>query len=184
MRVKTPVLLFPVLLVVLLTTLSFSVYAQQFAEPGRERLVQPQLKNYSDPNLKVEYNLEKNVMDQINQQRGQQGLCQLVWNEKAAQIARLHSENMAHYKFFNHRGMDGLMVNDRADAIDLDWEAIGENIAFNRGYSNPVEFTIDRWMNSPSHKENILDKRWKETGIGVIVANDGTYYLTQVFVKQ
>ncbi|MGI8494448.1 MAG: CAP domain-containing protein [Pyrinomonadaceae bacterium] len=37
-------------------------------------------------------------------------------------------------------------------------------------------------MLSPSHKENILDKRWKETGIGIAIASDGTYFFTQVFI--
>jgi uncharacterized protein YkwD len=180
MRVKFPVLFFAILL----AALSVSAQEQNNLSVGRERLAQPDLKNYSDPNIKVEYQLEKTVMDQINRQRAQDGLSLLVWNEKAARIARLHSENMAHYKFFNHRGLDGMMVNDRADEVNLDWNAIGENIAFNRGYDNPVEFTVDRWMHSESHKENILDKRWKETGIGVVLTNDGTYYLTQVFLKQ
>lgn len=177
MRLKTPVFLF----VLLLTIFSLNVSAQNMAM-GRERLAQPQLKNYIDPELKVQYSLEKTAVELINAQRAEQGLPALNWNEKAAQVARLHSENMAHYKFFNHRGLDGLMVNDRADTLNLEWRAIGENIAYNRGYDNPIEFTVKRWMDSPSHKENILDKRWKETGIGVVVCPDGTYYLTQVFL--
>jgi uncharacterized protein YkwD len=172
---------FVFLSIAILCVLSFNASAQNLSIT-RERFVQSDLKNYSDPELKVEYSLEKTVLQMINKERAEQGLSSLAWNEKAAQIARLHSENMAHYKFFNHRGLDGLMVNDRADNIALDWRAIGENIAYNRGYDDPVGFTVQRWMGSPSHKENILDKRWKETGIGVIATPDGTYYLTQVFV--
>jgi uncharacterized protein YkwD len=162
--------------------LSLNAFGQNLAD-GRERLAQPSLKNYIDPDLKVQYGLEKNALQQINLQRAQEGLPALSWNEKAAEVARLHSENMAHYKFFNHRGLDGLMVNERADLINLEWEAIGENIAYNRGYEDPVGFTVKRWMESPSHKENIMDRRWKETGIGVVASPDGTYYLTQVFLK-
>ena len=172
---------FVFLSLLLSSILSVGAYAQNLSI-SRERLVLPSLKNYSDPELKVQYGMEKIVLDLINKERAEQGLSALNWNEKAAQIARLHSENMAHYKFFNHRGLDGLMVNDRADNIALDWRAIGENIAYNRGYDDPVGFTIQRWMGSPSHKENILDKRWKESGVGIITAPDGTYYLTQVFL--
>jgi len=177
MRPKTLAFLFALLL----SVFSVNAYAQNLSL-DRERLVQPEYKNYNDPELKVQYNLEKSTLQLINEQRSQQGLPALVWNEKLAQVARLHSENMAHYKFFNHRGLDGLMVNERADNLGIEWQAIGENIAYNRGYDDPVGFTIKRWMNSPSHKENILDKRWKETGIGVIVTANGTYYLTQVFL--
>ena len=168
-----------------LSLFAFSLNAAaQNLSPGRERLALPELKPYTDPELKVQYSLEKNALELINEQRAKQGLPALAWNEKAAQVARLHSENMAHYKFFNHRGLDGLMVNDRADNIGIEWHAIGENIAYNRGYVDPVGFTVKRWMESPSHKDNIMDKRWKETGIGVIVTLDGTYYLTQVFLLQ
>jgi uncharacterized protein YkwD len=171
-----------VLFALAFSCLSLNISAQNNFSFNRERFVQPDLKNYSDPELKVQYGMERIVMELINKKRVQQGLPVLNWNEKAAQIARLHSENMAHYKFFSHRGLDGLMVNDRADSISLDWRAIGENIAYNRGYNDPAEFTVQRWMDSPSHKENILDRRWKETGIGIINAPDGTYYLTQVFL--
>lgn len=176
MRRKTFTFLF-----VLLSVFSIDAYAQNLSFT-RERLVQPQLKSYADPELKVEYTLEKNALRLINDERAKQGLPALAWNDKLAQVARLHSENMAHYKFFNHRGLDGLMVNERADNLNIEWRAIGENIAYNRGYDDPVGFTVKRWMGSPSHKENIMDKRWKETGIGVIVTPDSTYYLTQVFL--
>ncbi len=102
-----------------------------------------------------------------------------------AKIARQHSENMATLKFFSHTGKDGLMVHDRADALGIsNWRAIGENIAYNRGYDKPAEFAIERWMLSPAHRDNILSKMWKEAGIGAAIADDGAYYFTQVFVER
>ncbi len=75
------------------------------------------------------------------------------------------------------------MVDDRADRSGLGlWQAIGENIAFNRGYANPVEFAIERWMMSPKHRDNILNKEWSETAVGIAIAADGSYYFTQVFL--
>lgn len=179
MRLKNPVSL-----LLLTTTLLVSSVSAQTLSFDRPRLASPELKSYVNPELKIQYNLEKAALEAINRTRAEKGLSQLEWNEKVAQVARLHSENMAHYKFFNHRGLDGLMVNERADSIGLPWQAIGENIAYNRGYDDPVGFTVKRWMESPSHKDNIMDRRWRETGIGVIAAPDGTYYLTQVFLRQ
>jgi uncharacterized protein YkwD len=37
-------------------------------------------------------------------------------------------------------------------------------------------------MRSQGHRENLLDTRWKESGIGIAVASDGSYYFTQVFL--
>ena len=126
---------------------------------------------------------EREAFDLINRQRAAAGLDQLVWRDDLASLARIHSEDMAGRLFFSHRGSDGSMIDDRAEKFGLHrWLAIGENIAFTRGYDDPASFAVDRWMESTSHRENLLDKRWKETGVGVAILPDGTYYFTQVFL--
>lgn len=140
-------------------------------------------KETSNINSTIIANLEKQGFELINKKRIDIGLEPLVWNNDCAKIARIHSENMASHKFFNHAGLDGTMVNDRADAIGLSkWRAIGENIAFNRGYEHPLEAAVEGWFNSESHRENILDNRWKESALGIALAPDGSYYFTQVFL--
>lgn len=127
--------------------------------------------------------LERKAFEITNQKRKENGLPPIIWSEDMAKVARLHSESMAKHKYFSHAGLDGSMVNDRADSLGFsNWRAIGENIAYNRGYENPVEFACQRWMQSQSHRDNILNPRWKEAGIGVAVTADGTYYFTQVFI--
>lgn len=132
---------------------------------------------------KKNFRLEKKVFDLINEQRTENGLQKLDWSDEVAEIARFHSENMANFSFFSHTDLDGLMVNERADLLGVKkWRAIGENIAFNRGYRNPAESAVQRWMQSPSHRENLLNNRWQESGIGIAVTEDGTYYFTEVFL--
>lgn len=129
--------------------------------------------------------LEKMAFGLLNQQRASKGLSALVWNDDVARIARMHSENMAKYKFFSHTGLDGTMVNDRADKCGVHrWKAIGENIAYNRGYDKPADFAVERWMLSTGHRENILNDRWQESAVGVAVGADGSYYFTQVFLDK
>ena len=92
---------------------------------------------------------------------------------------------MAEFSFFSHRGLDNKMVSDRADDSGLrKWRAIGENIAFNRGYQDPITKAVELWLDSPSHRHNMLDAGWLESAIGVAVAADGSYYFTQVFLKK
>ncbi|HEX8289710.1 MAG TPA: CAP domain-containing protein [Pyrinomonadaceae bacterium] len=127
--------------------------------------------------------LERQAFQLINEKRKDQGLKPLEWNENVAKVARLHSQDMANNKFFSHTGRDGSSVDDRADSIGLSkWRAIGENIAYNRGYNQPVEFAVERWMLSPKHKQNLLDDRWQESAVGIAVTPEGTYYFTQVFL--
>ncbi|MBS1792336.1 MAG: CAP domain-containing protein [Acidobacteria bacterium] len=129
--------------------------------------------------------LEMEVFDEINSQRSIYGLNPLVWNEQAARVARLHSTSMADFDFFSHAGLDGRHVDNRADRIGLrNWRVIGENIAYNSGYSDPAERAVIGWMNSDGHRRNILRDNWSETGIGIAVSTAGKFYFTQVFLQR
>lgn len=127
--------------------------------------------------------LEHRAFELLNEQRRAKGLQPLRWSEDAARVARVHSENMARYKFFSHTGIDGKSVTARADALGIDgWRSIGENIVYNRGFKQPVESACQQWMNSPAHRENLMNEKWNEAGIGAAIAPDGSYYFTQVFI--
>lgn len=128
---------------------------------------------------------ERSAFDLINRKREENGLGRLTWSEEIAAIARLHSQNMAEFRFFSHRGLDSKMVSDRADAQGTrKWRSIGENIAFNRGYKDPIEKAVQLWLDSPEHRRNMMDSNWKESAVGVAVASDGSYYFTQVFITR
>ncbi|MGI9055958.1 MAG: CAP domain-containing protein [Pyrinomonadaceae bacterium] len=160
-------------------------YAAKSLDNSRPRIVETDKKTItvSSKSAFYSFDLEKQAFNLLNSQRAAKGLTALEWNDDIARIARMHSENMAKYKFFSHTGLDGLMVNDRADLCGVSrWKAIGENIAYNRGYEKPAEFAVERWMQSNSHRENILNNRWKESAVGVAMANDGSFYFTQVFL--
>lgn len=129
--------------------------------------------------------VEHIAFDIINQKRTENGLKPLTWSDPLENIARGHSQNMADFNYFSHRSLDGKMVSDRADEARLGkWCAIGENIAFNRGFADPIAKAVDLWMNSPSHKNNLMGENWKEAAIGVAIAADGSYYFTQVFLAR
>ena len=153
--------------------------------PTRPRVVETEQPNSLQSIKKpvTTFDLERKAFELLNRQRAENNLSPLVWSDDVAKIARIHSENMAKYKFFSHQGLDGTMVNDRADSLGISkWRSIGENIAYNLGYQNPVEFAVERWMSSPSHRGNILNNRWQESAVGVAISKDGAYYFTQVFL--
>ncbi len=128
--------------------------------------------------------MEREAFNLINRQRAEAGLGSLKWSDKVADVARLHSNNMAEFNFFSHKGLDGLMVDDRAEQLKMgEWNAIGENIAFLKGFPNPVEVAVDKWLHSAAHKQNLLDPTWSETAIGLAISPDGKYYFTQVFIR-
>ena len=129
--------------------------------------------------------MERTVLELINAKREEFGLEPLEWSDDVARIARVHSEDMAVNNFFSHVSLDGSLVDRRADAQGVSrWRAIGENIAYNRGYKDPIAVVVEKWMQSAAHRDNLLSERWKETGIGIAVTPTGTFYFTQVFLKR
>jgi uncharacterized protein YkwD len=127
--------------------------------------------------------IEQQIFSLINDERSKMGLSELEWSESLAALARLHSDDMANVKFFSHRGSDGSMVDDRADRLGLgSWRSIGENIAYMRGFDDPASLAVEKWLESPAHRKNLLGPNWKESAVGVAMTEDGTYYMTEVFL--
>ena len=170
----------------LFAALTISTFAQtNNFQPDRPRIASGTASGVKASVIVNTVSLEQVAFDLLNQKRIENGLRPLAWSDKLASIARLHSQNMAEFNFFSHRGLDDKMVSDRADDARMGrWRAIGENIAFNRGYQNPISKAVELWLDSPSHRHNLLDNNWKETAVGIAVAADGSYYLTQVFLKK
>lgn len=180
---------------------AMTAYARQSESalsPARDRIsvqapaiekIQPKLPAAVFENIETKssatFALERRAFDLLNEQRATNGLTPLLWSEDVARAARIHSDEMARYNLFSHQGFDGSMVKNRAEAAGIwDWESIGENIAFNRGFKLPAESACVQWMESPGHRQNILNARWTNAGIGVAVAPDGSYYFTEVFISK
>lgn len=127
--------------------------------------------------------IERIAFDLLNAKRMENGLSPLVWSDEVAAVARRHSQDMVNFQYFSHKDLNGNYVSDRADNAGIRrWKAIGENIAFNRGYKDPIGRAVELWMESESHRHNLLDSHWRESGIGIAIAKDGSYFLTQVFL--
>ena len=126
---------------------------------------------------------EARAWELMNAQRRAIGLPSLQWDEILVALARTHSASMASGKYFSHKDLDGGYVDDRAARMGVNnWLAIGENIAFMRGYADPASMAVEKWMQSPSHKKNILNGSWRQSAIGAAVADDGAIYFTQIFI--
>ncbi len=195
LKMKSPIIQFVLFSLVFFFSFKTDVHAQfgnselSVNSLNNTNITRPRISsNATETSHTPEKNLSVRGLEQVafklaNEQRITQGLPPVIWDDDVVRLARLHSENMAKNNFFSHKGLDGLMVSNRADLFGISrWRAIGENIAYNRGYENPAEFTVECWMKSASHRENLLDNRWKESAIGVAVSADGSFYFTQVFL--
>lgn len=118
---------------------------------------------------------ERQSLDLVNVIRYRHKLPQLAWNEQVAEVARGHSTDMRTHNFFQHISVTtGLDPFDRLKKAGLSYQLAGENIA--AGFPDAIE-AFESWMNSPGHRKNILEKDFRQLGVGVLVE-----YYTQNFV--
>lgn len=106
----------------------------------------------------------QNVLDDINTQRTIQGLPKLVLDSDLNNAAALKSKDMLNRNYFEHYAF-GLKPWDFIHNAGYNYLYAGENLAMDFTTS---EGMVSAWMNSPAHRENILNPDFKDTGIGII----------------
>ena len=107
-----------------------------------------------------------------NETRADHGLEPLCINPLLTRAARSHSREMVEKDYFSHYSEDGEGVGARLRRFGYDWSVCGENLA--GGYGNPEEpdSIFELWTNSTHHRANILDRRFRQVGVGTYT---GTY---------
>lgn len=96
-----------------------------------------------------------------------------------AKGAQLKAEDMARRGYFSHNDPDGVPPWKWFKEVGYAYEYAGENLAVNFNDSDEV---VDAWLDSPTHRANILKANFTEIGIGMAT---GTYKGREtVFVVQ
>ena len=122
--------------------------------------------------------LEQKAVLLLNAARKAEGLEPLKVNLLLSKLAADYALDMNKRKFFAHVDPDGKDPFDRMAAIGIDYPNAGENIAL----SPDVETAHKMLMDSPLHRENILQPKYTEIGIGVRPDSRGGVYLVQEFI--
>lgn len=142
---------------------------------------------------------ETAILERTNAIRNERELSTLSRDTCLDEYALQHSRDMAEYGYaIRHGGPDGQSWADRAQRIQSECGGpVSENIhsAPSDGEvyiygtdetirlstpSNLAEFAVRGWMNSQGHRENMLDARWTELGVGV-ATNGEKFYFTIIF---
>ncbi len=108
----------------------------------------------------------------INNRRSQRGMARLRLNRRLTKAAMWHTHDMVHRSYFGHVSKRGRDVVDRLRGARylggrFSW-AVGENLAWGSGHLGTPRQIVRSWMRSPGHRRNMLDRRYREIGIGVI----------------
>jgi uncharacterized protein YkwD len=109
----------------------------------------------------------------LNQQRARHGMGRLRVNGRLSTAARRHAADMARRNYFSHDTKGGGDFAHRILKTGYDATSLGENIAWGSGYLGSPRAIVRSWMNSPGHRSNILNRRFREIGIGVAIGDVG-----------
>lgn len=106
----------------------------------------------------------ENIVKNINIIRKQNSLSELNPNPKLQSAAFAKSSDMILRNYFDHYAF-GLTPWIFIKNSGYEYSAAGENLA--RGFSTS-EGIVNAWMNSPSHRANILNPNFEDIGVGVV----------------
>lgn len=112
------------------------------------------------------------ILDQANRARSQAGCGPLRYNTTLERSAQPYAEDMSKYRYMSHVSRTGESFDARIWGTGYDGKRIGENLG--EGFSSPTS-VFTAWMNSPSHRANILNCKFTQLGVGFAAA--GGYWV-------
>lgn len=117
------------------------------------------------------------ILDLVNADRVSHGLSELSLDETLTKAATAKAKDMVMKNYFAHIGPDGINPWHWFKILGYNYAYAGENLAEGYEDANDLEKS---WMNSPTHRANILSPFYSEVGVAVI-ERDGTSLVVQFF---
>lgn len=113
----------------------------------------------------------ENLVKFTNEERMKAGLQPLVNNPLLNASAQAKAQDMAAKNYWGHNSPDGQEPWVFITAQGYSYQAAGENLAC--GFRDSREVVIG-WMNSPTHKANMVNSQYTQVGFGIVPADN--YY--------
>ena len=131
-----------------------------------------------EPDARGDATFREAVRCLVNAERRARDLRILEPHEALTRAAQRHSDDMARRTYFAHESPDGTSVGDRARDAGYTprglgrWQ-VGENIGWASGGRVTARRLMRGWMESPSHRRNLLTPTHREMGVGVAFGSPG-----------
>ena len=121
------------------------------------------------------------IVDLTNKERGGESLEVLQRNTVLDEAAQLKAQDMAKNEYFAHYSPTGVSPWYWFGLAKYNFVNAGENLAINFSDSSEI---VQAWMESPTHRANIMDGKYTEIGIGTAKGRYqgfDTVYVVQLF---
>ena len=110
--------------------------------------------------------LDRNIiLSEVNGRRTDNGLPALSENSLLDVSSATKARDMINKNYFGHDSPDGNGVEYFGDAAGYDFILMGENLAY--GDFKDEEALVEAWMESESHRANMLNPKFHEIGLGI-----------------
>lgn len=123
----------------------------------------------------------KEIIELTNSYRQSIGLNQLAINPRLTQAAVNKAKDILAGGYFNHSSPTGRKFSDWIKEVGYTYFYVGENLAID--FQNSQD-TFEAWLKSETHRRNLEQKEFQETGVAAINGNyDGrkTTVIVQLF---
>ena len=120
---------------------------------------------------------EEYVLKLINNYREKNGVPKLSMGNKLLKLARLKADDMVKKNYFSHSSPTYGSPFDMMKNYGLSYKVAGENIAGNPS----LEGAVNSWINSSTHRENLLSKSYNYAGIGIAKSPTYGYIVVAMF---
>lgn len=122
------------------------------------------------------------MLNLVNNARKENGLNELWYSARVHEVSTLRAYELCSY--YSHTRPDGTGFSTAFTELGLGYHMAGENIAYGRNMFETPEEVFQAWMDSPSHRDNILNPDYECVAFGLCtlkVGNDTYYYWAQEF---
>ena len=135
--------------------------------------------------LGIAYSInQQELLEDTNNARREQGLEPLTLNDSLISAANAKAQHMFAHNYWAHFAPDGTTPWQFIKSSGYSYVFAGENLA--KGFTDSQSI-VNAWLNSPSHRENLLSDKYKEIGFAVAEGSiDGveTVLVVQMFGSQ
>lgn len=132
--------------------------------------------------LGISYSITtQDLLVETNKKRAENGLPPLALSESLVQAAQGKASHMMENHYWAHFAPDGTTPWKFIKDSGYEYTFAGENLA--KGFTNSSD-VVTAWMNSPSHKENLLSQKYNEIGFAILegrLEDEDTVLVVQMF---
>jgi uncharacterized YkwD family protein/spore coat assembly protein SafA len=133
------------------------------------------------PNLRTTKTIESEVIQLTNQERSKNGLKPLAADWQLSRVARYKSADMRDKNYFSHTSPSYGSPLTMIGNFGIHYRSAAENIAAGQRTPNEV---VQSWMDSPVHRQNILNPAYTHIGAGHAPGGNYGHYWTQIFIAK